>query len=126
MQPKAVANLVFGPLAVDGPVLPSLCGYVSQAFTPERQASAASPYLATAVDADFAVAAGRLAGADVLGLLHLFTTIHAADAGVGAVDMAMVQTQLAAGLTDEFLGTLYASVAENPDVTVRLAGRHRG
>lgn len=119
VQPEAVANLVFGPLAVDGPVLPSLCGYVSEAFTPERQASLTSPYLATAVEADFAVAAGRLAGTDVLGLLHLFTTVNGADTGVGAVDLAMVQTQLTAGLADNFLATLAASAEENPDVTVK-------
>ena len=118
VQAEAVANLVFGPLSAEGSVLPSLCGYVSQAFTPDREPSVDSPYLASAVEADFAVAAGRLEGSDVFGLLHLFTALRAADSEASAFDMTMLETQLSAGMSDELLATLYAAAEENPEITV--------
>ena len=69
VQQKAIANLVFGPLAADAQEARGLCGYVSTGFT-EPSPNAQTAYLATQVPADHAVAAMLLEGDNVLQLLH--------------------------------------------------------
>ena len=114
---RPVANLVFAPLAGRPPEPTGLCGYFAVEAGPDTLADTpldpAMPYLATDVGTPYAAVADRLAGDETLQLLHLLALVSG---GEEAPDQAMLlQTQLVAGMSDEFLPALYEAVQSNPD-----------
>ncbi len=118
VNPQPLANLVFGPLAVDAPVLNGYCGYVSEAAPVDQTVDTTLPYLASAAAAEHAVVADRLEGEDALELLHLLALAGGSDAPAAGDTLPLLMTQMAAGLTDEVLTTLYERALANPAAEV--------
>ena len=122
VNPRPVGNLVFGPLSSSAPEPTGLCGYFTLEGGPETLADTpldpALPYLASAVDTPYAAVAARLAAEDGQQLLHLLPLVSGGEAKVDEFTMAQLQTQLAAGASDEFLPTLYEAVQSNSDAQV--------
>ena len=126
VNPRPIANLVFAPLASSAPEPTGLCGYYATEGGPETLADTpldpALPYLASAVDTPYAAVAARLAGEETLQLLHLLPLVSGGEDEVDSAAMMQLQTQLAAGMSDEFLPTLYEVAQGNADAQVEWIG----
>ena len=62
--------------------------------------------------------ADRLAGDETLQLLHLLALVSGGEEMLDSGTLLQLQTQLAAGLTDEILPALYEAALDNPDTQV--------
>lgn len=93
-----------------------LCGYASVAFTPDKTVDYTLPHLATALEADHAVVAARLAGVDVLELLTIVNVIHAANPDDAALDNMMITTMLMAGDNEGVIERLYDRAQNTPSL----------
>lgn len=122
VNPRPIANLVFAPLSSSAPEPTGLCGYYALEGGPETLSDTpldpALPYLASAVDTPYAAVAARLAGEETQQLLHLLPLLSGGDGAVDSSTMMQLQTQIAAGMTDEFLPTLYEAAQGNSDAQV--------
>jgi len=116
VQASAFANLRFGPLLAESEDAHGLCGYASVAFTPDKTVDYTLPHLATALEADHAVVAARLAGVDVLELLTIADVIHAANPDDAALDSMMLTTMLMAGDNEGVIERLYDSAQNTPSL----------
>ncbi len=114
VQASAFANLRFGPLPAENEDAHGLCGYASVAFTPDKIVDYTLPHLATALEADHAVVAARLAGVDVLELLTIVNVIHAANPDDAALDNMMITTMLMAGDNEGVIERLYDRARNTP------------
>ena len=115
---QPLANLVFGPLAADAPALNGYCGYGSEAAPVDQTVDRTLPYLASAAAAEHAVVADRLEGEDALELLHLLALAGGSNAPAAGDTLPLLMTEMAAGLTDEVLTTLYERALANPAAEV--------
>ena len=122
VNPRPVANLVFAPLSSSAPEPTGLCGYFATEGGPDTLADTpldpALPYLASEVDTPYAAVAARLAGEETQQLLHLLPLVTGGEDEVSGATMMQLQTQLAAGMSDEFLATLYEAAQGNSEAQV--------
>ncbi len=122
VNPRPVANLVFAPLSSSAPEPTGLCGYYATEGGPETLADTpldpALPYLASEVDTPYAAVAGRLAGEETQQLLHLLPLVSGGENEVDQLTILQLQTQLSAGMSDEFLPTLYEAAQGNSEAEV--------
>lgn len=73
---EAIANLVFGPIALDTTTVAGLCSYITSAHSNTQQIDiVGAPHLATAVAADQAVVATMIDAADIEQIRQLATLI---------------------------------------------------
>ncbi|MFN8466434.1 MAG: hypothetical protein U0X20_12825 [Caldilineaceae bacterium] len=126
VNPRPVANLVFAPLSSSAPEPSGLCGYYTIEGGPETLADTpldpSLPYLASQVDTPYAAVAGRLAGEETQQLLHLLALVAGGEGNLDDATLMQVQTEMAAGLSDEFLPTLYEVAQGNTDAQVEWIG----
>ena len=122
VNPRPISNLVFAPLSSSAPEPTGLCGYYATEGGPDTLADTpldpALPYLASAVDTPYAAVAARLSGEETQQLLHLLPLVSGGDDEVDSSTMMQLQTQIAAGVSDEFLPTLYEVMQGNSDAQV--------
>ena len=126
VNPRPIANLVFAPLSSSAPEPTGLCGYYAAEGGPETLADTpldpSLPYLASQVDTPYAAVAGRLAGEETQQLLHLLALAAGGEGNLDDATLMQVQTEIAAGLSDEFLPTLYDAAQGNTDAQVEWIG----
>ncbi len=122
VNPRPISNLVFAPLSSSAPEPTGFCGYFAAEGGADTLADTpldpALPYLASAVDTPYAAVAARLAGEETQQMLHLLPLLSGGDGAVDSFTMMQMQTQIAAGISDEFLPTLYEVAQGNADVQV--------
>lgn len=126
VNPRPIGNLIFAPLATSAPEPTGLCGYYATEGGPETLADTpldpSLPYLASQVDTPYAAVAGRLAGEEIQQLLHLLALAAGGEGNLEDATLMQVQTKMAAGLSDEFLPTVYEVAQGNTDAQAEWIG----
>ena len=129
VNPRPIANLVFAPLSSRAPEPTGFCGYYATEGGTETLADTpldhALPYLASEVDTPYAAVTGRLSGEDAQQLLHLLPLVSGGEKEVDQFTILQLQTQLSAGMSDEFLPTLYEAAQGNSGAQVEWLGSNK-
>lgn len=96
VEPRAVANLVFGPIAPDAEAIKGVCGYLAAAYNRERRDAEVVPSIASAVSAVRGVIGTVIDGGDS-DLLLQFAHLLSASADSRSDARYQLQAELMAG-----------------------------
>lgn len=112
VEPRAVANLVFGPLAPDAETITGFCGYLAAAAGQAPTTSQTTPSIASDVSAVRGVVATIVEGSEREQLLQLAQLLAAGADGTPA-DLYQLQARLTAGDYAGAIDTLRDLAIEN-------------
>ncbi|MEZ4683203.1 MAG: hypothetical protein R2932_54245 [Caldilineaceae bacterium] len=117
VEPRAVANLVFGPLVADVEHVEGFCGYIASVKSGDIKSDLAAPYIASALAAERGVVAATINRADSNQLLQLVQLVTAGTAHQPTA-IYQLQAELAAGFYEDVISTLTDIAAQMPTISV--------
>ncbi|MCB0123159.1 MAG: hypothetical protein KDE58_12980, partial [Caldilineaceae bacterium] len=117
VEPRAVANLVFGPLAPDAKTITGFCGYLAAAYDRAPTTNGTIPHIASDVSAVRGVVATIVKGNDSAQLLQLAHLLIAGGDGTPSA-LYQLQAELMAGDDGSVISTLTDLAVENEAANV--------
>ncbi|MCB0082309.1 MAG: hypothetical protein KDE47_15310 [Caldilineaceae bacterium] len=112
VEPRAIANLVFGPIAPDAETVTGFCGYLAAANDQTAATAPTTAHIVSDVNAARGVVATIVEGDDSAQLLQL-AQLLAADTNGTPAARYQLQAMLMAGDYEGVIGTLRDLAAEN-------------